>query len=103
MIKQAPINVKAKRVLLNAKIPPIPYEYNTTDNEFTDGTIKLRIMGDVNGDQEVGIDDIYAVAQAFGSYPGHPRWNEYADVNQDEYVGIDDIYAVAQRFGSHYP
>jgi hypothetical protein len=86
---------------LSASIPPIPYEYDTSDNNYTDGTITFRIVGDVNGDCEVGIDDIYAVAQAFGSSPGHPRWNEYADLTQDGYVGIDDIFLVAVHFGEY--
>jgi hypothetical protein len=88
---------------ISANIPPIPYEFNTTDNQMTDGTITFRIVGDVNGDCEVAIDDVYATAQAFGSYPGHPRWNVYADVNNDEYVGIDDIYTVATHFGETCP
>jgi hypothetical protein len=89
--------------VLSANIPPIPYEYNTTDNQFTDGAVRLRIFGDVTGDGYVGIDDIYATAQAFGSSPSHPRWNEYADLNQDEYIGIDDMYAVAGHFGAESP
>jgi hypothetical protein len=85
---------------ISARIPPLEYEYNTSDNEYVAGKIKIRVFGDVTGDGEVSIDDIFATANAFGSYPGHPRWNEYADVNQDEYVGIDDIFLVARSFGN---
>ena len=62
-------------------------------------TVKVRIMGDVNGDDYVGIDDIFAAAEHFGQTPEEPRWNSDADLNLDEYIGIDDIYMVASNFG----
>ena len=85
---------------ISGGIPPIPYEYDTTNNNLVDGTIKIRVYGDVTGDGYVGIDDIIAAADAFGSEPGHPRWNEYADINRDNYVGIDDMVLIADNFGS---
>jgi thermitase len=62
-------------------------------------TVKVRIMGDINGDDYVGIDDIFEAAQYFGQTPDQLRWNPDADLNLDEYVGIDDIYMVAGNFG----
>jgi hypothetical protein len=88
---------------LSAVTQPIPYEYDITDNQFTDGIFEIRLFGDVNGDGFVGIDDIYSVAYAFGSYLGHMRWNEYADLNQDKYIGIDDLFLAAQHFGTESP
>jgi hypothetical protein len=85
---------------ISAEIPQIPYEFNTTNNIYVDGKIKIRVFGDVTGDGYVGGDDITAVAKAFGSRPGHPRWNAYADVNKDGYVGGDDLVAVAKQFGA---
>jgi hypothetical protein len=84
---------------LCAIIPLTPYGNVTSYDSFADGTIVFRIMGDVNGDCEVGIDDLYAASHAFGSFPEHQRWNEYADINQDRYVGIDDIFVTASHFG----
>jgi hypothetical protein len=88
---------------ISARIPPLEYEYNVSDNEYTAGSIKIRVFGDVNGDGAVGIDDIFETAGAFGSMPSHPRWNPYADVNRDEYVGIDDIFLVAKSFSNSCP
>jgi hypothetical protein len=88
---------------LCAVAPSIPYEYDTIDNQFICGIFEMRLFGDVNGDGYVGIDDIYTVAHAFGSYLGHTRWNEYADLNQDEYIGIDDLFSVARHFGTESP
>jgi hypothetical protein len=56
-------------------------------------------MGDINGDDYVGVDDIFAAADSFGQSPEQPRWNPDSDLNLDEYVGIDDIYTVANNFG----
>lgn len=85
---------------ISAMIPPISDEYNTFDNQYTDGTIRLRIVGDVNDNSKVGVDDLYAAARAFGSVPEDSRWNEYADLNQNNRIGLDDLYVIAKHFGS---
>jgi len=58
-----------------------------------------EIIGDVNGDGKVDIKDMAVVAQAFGSYTGHPKYNPAADVNQDGWVDIRDLAMVAKNFG----
>ncbi|MEM3361564.1 MAG: CARDB domain-containing protein [Candidatus Bathyarchaeia archaeon] len=85
---------------ISAEIPQIPYEFNTTNNVYVDGKIKIRVFGDVNGDGSVRVDDIVLAAKAFGSTPNHPRWNPYADLNRDNAVRIDDVVAVAKNFGA---
>lgn len=57
------------------------------------------LVGDVNGDGKVDGKDIAIVAQAFGSYPGHPRWNSAADINGDNVVNSLDLALVAVNFG----
>jgi hypothetical protein len=47
----------------------------------------------------VGIENVFLVALAFGSYPKHERWNPQFDINEDGYVGIDDLFMVASSFG----
>jgi parallel beta-helix repeat protein len=54
---------------------------------------------DIDLDGSVGISDIFAAAQAFGSEPENRRWNSQADINADGYIGIDDIAAIARAFG----
>ncbi len=51
----------------------------------------LPIAGDLNLDGVVDILDAVQAASAFGSYPGHPRWNSHADLNHDNEVDIFDI------------
>jgi hypothetical protein len=62
-------------------------------------TFQSPLPWDVNGDGYVGIDDIVAVAEHFGTAPGDPDWDPKYDINSDDYVGIDDIVAVAEHFG----
>ena len=45
------------------------------------------------------IIDLNIVARAYGSYPGHPKWDETADLNKDGSVNIKDIYKVARDYG----
>jgi hypothetical protein len=57
------------------------------------------LMGDANGDGKVDGKDIAIVAQAFGSYPEHARWNSAADMNGDNIVDSLDLALVAVNFG----
>jgi len=47
----------------------------------------------------VDMKDIAIAAMAFGSYPGHPRWNLIVDINQDNHVDMRDIALIARNFG----
>jgi hypothetical protein len=87
---------------ISAEITLLPLEYDWTNNMYVDGTVQARIMGDVNNDQSVDIADVSFVAYAFGSYPGHPRWDERADLNNDDFVDITDVGLAAFNFGRTY-
>lgn len=67
-------------------------------NKLTEDLMIKLAAGDLNGDGKVDIRDIALVARAFGSYPGHPRWNSVADINKDNMVNILDIALFAQTF-----
>ena len=88
---------------IKVEIPLLPYEIDTTDNTLVDGTVMVKLMGDINGDQKVDIDDVVEMALAFGSYLGHPRWNPGADLNRDEIIDISDMVLAAINFGKHWP
>ncbi len=60
---------------------------------------EISLFGDLNGSGKVDMADIAIVATAFGSYPGHSRWNPVADVNKDHIINLWDIALIAQRFG----
>jgi hypothetical protein len=66
-------------------------------------TFKLVILGDVNGDGKVDLKDVYTVAKAHGSFPGHPEWNPNCDINDDEKIDLKDYYATCLKFGKTDP
>lgn len=85
-------------------------ELDLTDNSLTDGSVVVRIFGDIVSvfggtiqpvpDGRVDIDDFGIVIGHYGCavpWP-HPVWDAVADVNEDGVVEIDDIMLV----GSHY-
>ncbi len=84
---------------IKAVATAVPGETNTTNNELIDGTVKIRILGDVNGDGTVELTDMYLLSLAFGSCPDHSRWNPDADINHDDYVELIDFFLVGQNFG----
>jgi len=86
-----------------AEAVPLPYETDLGDNTLYDGGVKIKMMGDVNGDGRVEGRDVAAVNAAFGSYPGHPRWNPDADLNGDGRVEGKDIALVAKNYGKTCP
>jgi len=74
-------------------------ETNTTNNNMTDGMVLVTLIGDVNGDRKVRIDDILAVATAFGSNWGEPKYSPNLDINDDRKIRVDDVLAAALHFG----
>jgi len=91
--------------IVKAEASYIEYEYNVTNNVFTDGVVKIRVLGDLDGDGTVDGKDVSIVSRAFGSYPGHPRWNPDADITgsqylvPDEFVDAKDLALVCRNFG----
>jgi hypothetical protein len=85
---------------IRAEAVPVPFETDLLDNAFTDGSVRIRILGDINADGKVDILDMVEGSEAFGSYLGDPRWNPWADLNGDGTVNILDLIIVASNFGN---
>lgn len=68
-------------------------------NETTFEVMRESLSTDLSGDGVVDILDIAIAARAYGSYPGHPRWNPAADLDSDGTVSILDIAMVAKDYG----
>lgn len=84
---------------IRAEADTVPYETDTADNVGIDGKVKIKMLGDINGDGTIDIRDITIVALAFGSKPGDPNWNSDADVHEDGVINIKDIVTVAINAG----
>jgi hypothetical protein len=87
------------KYVMSAQVPPLPYETNIADNNLTDGIVKIRIPGDLNGDDVVNILDSILLANSFLSNPASPNWNPQADLNGDGVVNILDAIILANNFG----
>lgn len=70
-----------------------------TTNETTFEVKPKHKSSDINGDGVTDIFDIAIVARAYGSYPGHPRWNLAADLDDNGTVDIFDLARVAKDYG----
>lgn len=75
-----------------------PYRVQSTT------TFELILRGDITGfegvpDGKCDILDIATVSAAFGSSPGHPRWDPIADLDNNGKVDIRDIAIVAVDYG----
>jgi len=89
---------RAEPYTIKAEASTVPHEANVDDNKLVDGTIKLKIVGDVNGDGTVDIDDLIAWDNAYGSHPGEPNWNEQADINYDGVVDKADAMIIIEHY-----
>jgi Ca2+-binding EF-hand superfamily protein len=61
----------------------------------------FALVGDVNGDGKVRVDDVFLVVLAFGSNVGEPRYDPRCDLNGDGKIRVDDLFIVVQHFGEH--
>lgn len=89
---------------IKAEASQVPYELDVENNIYVDGFVKIKMIGDVNGD---GIIDIYDLTAASGSYDsqeGDPNWNPDADVApQWGIIDIYDLVTIASRYGQTCP
>jgi len=61
----------------------------------------FALVGDVNGDGKVNIQDVAIVAKHFGTTPSSPNWDPVCDLDSSGKVNIADVAIVAQAFGQH--
>jgi len=91
---------------IKAEASYIQYEYNLSNNVLVGGSVKINILGDINGDGQTDGEDIAIIARAFGSYPGHYRWDPDLDITGNEYLVPDgqvdgiDLLLVCKNFGN---
>ncbi len=59
-----------------------------------------KVVGDVNGDSKVNIQDLALVASSFSSKSGSAGFNSNADINYDGVIDIRDVALVAIYWGT---
>jgi len=60
---------------------------------------KCLDVSNSNNENIIDIRDIATVAKAYGSYPGHPKWNAACDFDDNDKINIIDISMIARNFG----
>jgi hypothetical protein len=68
----------------------VPYEINTENNVFYDGWVKIKYLGDVNGDGRVDVYDACILLACYGTREGDPNYEPEADMAPR--WGIIDLY-----------
>jgi len=57
------------------------------------------ILGDVNGDGKVSLQDLVLLAYIYSSKPGDANWNRNADINGNGVVDLADLAMLANYYG----
>jgi len=95
---------------ISADASVIAGETDQIDNTKIDGTVEVkeRIIGDVNMDGTVDLNDLILLNKAYGShgpdynYPGEPaspNWNQDADLNKDNIINGLDLFMLSKNYG----
>jgi len=78
---------------------------NVTDNQGLWSTVIVNVevvlLGDLDGDRLVNIQDIAIVAKAYTLRLGDQDWNEIADLDNNGEINIQDIAIVAREYGKN--
>jgi hypothetical protein len=83
-----------------AVVDTVTDEVYTADNELTQGTIFITLVGDIDGSRSVNIFDIVKIAGSYGACLPSPRYDPYADINNDGCCSdIFDIVRCSMNYG----
>ena len=69
------------------------------ENELTLWHCEGPIVGDVDSDGEVELEDLQAIKAAMGTRPGSQRWNPACDLNSDGKVNRRDLLSAQENLG----
>jgi len=84
---------------IKAEASAVPDEIQTSDNTFIDGKVKVKMMGDINGDGVIDIYDLTTVGAVYGSFKGDPRYDPEADINKDGHIDMRDLAVIGRNYG----
>lgn len=88
--------------VVKAEISIVPGETHKEDNVYDVGIVKVKMVGDVNGDKKINILDIAVIGTAFGHKVGESRYKLNYDMNLDYVIDIVDISMAAKNYSKTY-
>jgi len=81
-----------------ANVTVVPGDRNATNNEFTDGDVFLKWLGDTDGavrvqpnTRRIDIADVGPLVVAWKETPGDPNWDSRCDYNMDGEIDTWDV------------
>ena len=86
---------------ISAVASTVSDELNTDNNIRSDGTVRIKMLGDCDGDGDVDYNDFIVLAGAYGSTIGQPAYRPEADFDQDGDVDYADFIVLAADYGKH--
>jgi len=88
--------------MISAAISILPNEANITNNNYTNGIVRLIVFaGDFTDDGSVGPGDFAILSRFYGGTPSKPLWYPDADLIEDNKIGPGDFAVFASNFGKH--
>ncbi len=97
-------DVEACHNYVMTAVASIAVESDLTDNLLeSPASVKVRILGDVDGNSAVTMNDLYLTALSFGTVSGDPDWDADLDLNQDNVISVMDLFIVTKNFGRACP
>jgi len=85
--------------LISATAEPLPDETDIFDNTYVDGNVRVKMLGDIDGDNYVGSADASVLNGAYGTYDGDPLYVREADFDDDGYIGSTDASFLNGNYG----
>lgn len=77
-----------------------PYEIELSNNELIT-YLKIKKIGDINGDGIIDVYDVTAACISYGSKVGDPNWNEEVDLAPEwGVIDIFDLVTITMNYGS---
>jgi parallel beta-helix repeat protein len=86
---------------ITAEADVLEGEKDTVDNVFIDGTVKMNLQGDVDGNGVVNILDLATVAMVYMTQEGEPDYDPELDLNHDGIIDILDLSIIGRNYGNN--
>ena len=97
---KATLSAGRYRVWAYAEVLLPAEDTNLTDNAQEAGLVEvIHVKEDIDGNRKVGLSDLVALANAFGTRPGDAKWDPDCDLIPDNYIDNFDLLMLNRLWG----